>query len=88
MNRIQVILTIDTDNLPTNFPEILKEEQEVVKQWKQEGFLENLFLRDTKNGAILIFKDITEDRARELMEQLPFFKLRKSIEYYNLIKQF
>ena len=88
MNRIQVILTIDTDNLPTNFPEILKEEQEVVKQWKEEGFLENLFLRDTKNGAILIFKDITEDRARELMEQLPFFKLRKSVEYYNLIKQF
>ena len=88
MNRIQVILTIDTDNLPANFPEILKEEQEVVKQWKQEGFLENLFLRDTKNGAILIFKDITEDRAKELMERLPFFKLRKSIEYFNLIKQF
>ena len=74
--------------MPANFPEILKEEQEVVKQWKQEGFLENLFLRDTKNGAILIFKDITEDRAKELMERLPFFKLRKSIEYFNLIKQF
>jgi hypothetical protein len=32
MNRILVILTIDTDNLPSNFPEILKHEREVVAQ--------------------------------------------------------
>jgi muconolactone D-isomerase len=37
MNRIQAILTIDTDNLPENFQEILKHEQEVVAQWKDEG---------------------------------------------------
>ena len=29
MNCVQVILTIDADNLPANFQEILKKEQEV-----------------------------------------------------------
>ncbi len=88
MNRIQAILTIDTDNLPENFQEILKHEQEVVAKWKEEGFLEHLFLRQTKNGAVLIFKDINEEKVKELMETLPFYKLKKNIEYLNLIKQF
>ncbi len=88
MKRIQAILTIDADNLPSNFQEILKHEQEVVAKWKSEGILENLFLRQEKNGAVLIFKDLEEQRVKELMETLPFFKIKKSIEYYSLIKQF
>ncbi len=88
MNSILAILTIDTDNLPDNFQEILKHEQEVVAQWKKEGILENLFLRQSKNGAVLVFKDIDEDKAKELMATLPLYKLKKSVEYLNLIKQF
>lgn len=88
MNRIQVILTIDTENLPENFQEILKHEQEVIAQWKEEGILESLFLRQSKNGAILIFKDVAEVKVKELMEILPLYKLKKSVEYFNLIKQF
>jgi muconolactone delta-isomerase len=88
MNSIQAILTIDTDNLPDNFQEILKHEQEVVAQWKKEGILEHLFLRQAKNGAVLIFKDIDEEKAKELMATLPLYKLKKSVEYLNLIKQF
>jgi hypothetical protein len=87
-NRIQAILTIDTENLPDNFQEILKHEQEVVAQWKEEGILEHLFLRHTKNGAVLIFNDISEDKAKELMEKLPLYQLMKTVEYYSLIKQF
>lgn len=86
MNRILVILTIDTDNLPSNFPEILQKEREVVAQWKKDGTLDQLFLRPTKNGAVLIFKDITEERADELMKTLPFYQLKKSIEMLPLIK--
>lgn len=86
MNRILVILTIDTDNLPSNFPEILQKEREVVAQWKKDGILDQLFLRPTKNGAVLIFKDVTEDRANELMKTLPFYQLKKSIEMLPLIK--
>ena len=86
MNRILVILTIDTDNLPSNFSEILKQEREVVAQWKKEGFLDQLFLRPTKNGAVLIFKDISEEKANQLMTTLPFYQLKKSIEILPLIK--
>ena len=60
MNRVQAILTLDMENLPANFPEILKHEQEIVAKWKAEGILEHLFLRQNKNGAVLIFKDVTE----------------------------
>ncbi|MEI6312801.1 MAG: hypothetical protein WCP57_11125 [Bacteroidota bacterium] len=88
MDRVQVILTLDMDNIPSNFQEILKHEQEVVAKWKEEGILENLFLRQSRNGAILIFKDVDEEKVKELMTTLPFFKLKKSIEYLSLIKQF
>ena len=85
-NRVLVILTIDTNNLPANFQEILKQEREVVSQWKKEGLLDQLFLRPTKNGAILIFKDMDEEKARQLMTTLPFYQLKKSMEIYPMIK--
>ena len=88
MNRIQAILTLDMENLPENFQEILKHEQEVVAKWKAEGILEHLFLRQTRNGAVLIFKDLDEDQVKAKMEELPFYKLKKSVEYLNLIQQF
>ena len=86
MNRILVILTLDMENLPGNFQEILRHEREVVSQWKKDGVLEQLFLRKTKNGAVLIFKDIDEEKADQLMTTLPFYPLRKSMEVYPLIK--
>jgi hypothetical protein len=88
MNRIQAILTIDTENLPANFQEILEHEKAVVAQWKAEGILEHLFLRQARNGAVLIFKDLDEDAVKERMEQLPLMKIKKSVEYFNLIQQF
>lgn len=88
MNMIQAILTIDVDNIPENFQEILKHEQEVVAKWKEEGILEHLFLRQTRNGAVLIFREADEEKVKKLMESLPLFKLKKSVEYLNLIKQF
>jgi hypothetical protein len=86
MNRILVILTIDTENLPENFQEIIKHEREVVAKWKEEGFLDQLFLRQTKNGAVLIFKNIDEAKVNELMPTLPLYQLKKSIEIFPLIK--
>lgn len=87
-NRIQAILTLDMENIPSNFQEIIKHEQEVVAKWKAEGILEHLFLRQTKNGAVLIFKDVDEEKVKELMMTLPLYKLKKSVEYFNLIQQF
>ncbi|MBS1665843.1 MAG: hypothetical protein JST58_00550 [Bacteroidetes bacterium] len=88
MNRIQAILTIDADNLPENFQEIIRQEQEVVGRWKAEGFLEHLYLRTPPNGAVLIFKDVNEEKVKELMATLPLFQLKKAVEYLSLIKQF
>lgn len=87
MNRIQAVLTLDMENIPSNFQEIIQHEKEVVAKWKEEGILEHLFLRQG-NGAVLIFKDVDEIKAKELMETLPLYKLKKSVEYLNLIKQF
>ncbi len=88
MNRIEAILTIDTDNLPENFQEMIKHEQAIIAQWKEEGILEHFFLRQTRNGAVLIFKDVDEETVKGLMEKLPLYKLKKSIEYLHLIKQY
>jgi hypothetical protein len=88
MNRIEAILTLDMDNIPSNFQEILKHEQDVVAKWKAEGILEHLFLRQQRNGAVLIFKDIDEEQVKELMKTLPFYQLKKSVEYLSLIQQF
>ena len=88
MNKILVILTLDMENLPSNFQEILKHEQEVVAEWKAEGILENLYLREQRNGAVLVFNGLSETEAKERMTTLPFFKLQKSIEYYSLLQQF
>ena len=88
MNRIEAILTLDMDNIPSNFQEILKHEQEIVAKWKAEGILEHLFLREARNGAVLIFKNVDEEQVKELMKTLPFYQLKKSVEYLSLIQQF
>ena len=85
-SRILVVLTLDMENIPSNFQEILKHEREVVAQWKKEGFLEQLFLRPTKNGAVMIFSDKTEEEVHQLMTSLPFYPLRKSLEILPLIR--
>lgn len=88
MNRIVVIFTINTDNVPENFQDILKHEKKIVAQWKDAGYLDHMFLRQTKNGAVLVFKDIDEAKVNQLMETLPLYQYKKSIELLPLIKQF
>jgi muconolactone D-isomerase len=88
MDTILSIFTINTDNLPANFQEIIKHEQEMLAQWKSKGLVEHLFLRPTKNGAVIVFKNIDENKVKELMESLPLYQFMKSIEYFPLLKQF
>ncbi len=88
MNCIQAILTIDMDNLPDNFQEIIKHEQEVIAKWKEENILTQFFLKQSKDGAVLLFNSNDEQEVHGLMTTLPLYKLKKSIEYLRLIKQF
>lgn len=88
MNSVHVILTIDLANLPENFPEIVKHEQAQLVKWKEEGILSHFFLTQTKDAAYLIFKDIDTEKTKELVESLPLYPLKKSVEYTELIQQF
>ncbi len=85
MKHVLAILTIHTDNLPENFQEIIKHEREVVAAWKAEGFLEQIFLRPTRNGAILIFKNLSEEEVNEKMKTLPLYPLMKGLEVISMI---
>lgn len=85
MTHVLAILTIHSDNLPENFQEIIQHEREVVAAWKAEGFLEQLFLRPTRNGAILIFKNLSEQEVNEKMKALPLYSLMKSLEVFPMI---
>ena len=85
---VQVILTIDTDNLPANFQEILQQEQAIVAEWRAQGILEHLFLRPERNGAILMFQNQSLADVELLVQQLPFYAIKKQIEYLQLIPQF
>lgn len=86
MNKILVVLTIDTDNLPANFPQILQEERAMVSQWKKAGFLDQLYLRPTKDGAVLILKNLDEETANKMVKELPFYELKKSILIIPIIQ--
>lgn len=86
MNKILVVLTIDTDNLPANFSQILQEERAMVSQWKKDGFLDQLFLRPTKDGAVLILKNLDEETANNMVRELPFYELKKSILIIPIIQ--
>jgi folate-dependent phosphoribosylglycinamide formyltransferase PurN len=88
MNRIQAILTIHTEQLPDNFQEMIKHEQEHVAKWKEQGILVHFFLRQTSNGAVFIFKDVDEAQVKKMMETLPLYPLMKSIDYFPLIQQY
>ena len=87
-NNLMAIFTINTDQLPSNFQEIIEHEQAAVAQWKEAGILAHLFLRPTSNGAVLIFNDVDEPKARELMASLPLYPFMQSVEYLPLMKQF
>lgn len=88
MNRVQVILAIDTANLPVNFQEIVKHEQALLFQWKEEGILEHLYLTQNRDAAIMILKEEDNVKVKALIESLPLFQFRKSVEYFNLSQQF
>jgi hypothetical protein len=90
MNRILVLITLSDSGIATikSDPELPKKEMEFVKQWKEENILESFFISMTKKDAVLIFKQVDEAKAKELIEILPYFPYMAEIEYHHLDKQF
>lgn len=90
MNRILVLITLSENGIATikSNPELPKKEMEYVRQWKEENMLESFFISTTKKDAVLIFQNVSESKAKELIEILPYFPFMAKIEYHNLDKQF
>jgi hypothetical protein len=90
MNRILVLITLSDSGIDTikSNPELPKKEMEFVHLWKQENILESFFISVSKKDAVLIFQQVDEAKAKELIEILPYFPYMAKIEYHNLNKQF
>ncbi len=90
MNRILVLITLSDSGIETikSTPELPKREMEYVNQWKEETILESFFISVSKKDAVLIFQNVDETKAKELIETLPYFPYMANVEYHNLNKQF
>lgn len=90
MSSILVLITLADDGIAQirANPELPKKEMEFINQWKQEGILENFFIATSKKDAVLIFKDVDEQKVKGLIEILPYFPYMQKIDYHILDKQF
>ncbi len=90
MDRILVLITLSDSGIATikSTPDLPKKEMEFVNQWKQENILESFFISVSKKDAVLIFQNVDEARAKELIAILPYFPYMAKIEYHHLNKQF
>lgn len=90
MNKILVLITLSDSGIETikSTPELPKEENEFVNQWKEQEILESFFISVSKKSAVLIFKNIDESKAKELIETLPYFPYMATIDYHNLNQMF
>ena len=87
MNIIAAIITIKSEVKIEDIAEIINHEREVLKEWTSLGYIHDLYLRQTRNGAVIMFKEIDEQKAREMVATLPLFPYLLSVEYLPLLKQ-
>ena len=88
MERTLVNVTIDPENLPANFPEMAKQDKEIVGKWKEDGTLQHAFLKQTKDGAVFIFNDVNKEKVEALVKSLPIYAIQKSVEYLSVKELF
>jgi muconolactone D-isomerase len=87
MKRVQVNITSNLSNVP-NLDELIQKEFATVGQWKEQGILEHLFVKEAGDGAVLVFMDIDEVKASELIPTLPLSTYFVNVEYLKVDKQF
>ena len=90
MSKILVLITLSESGIATikSTPELPKKENEFVNQWRGQEILESFFISFSKKSAVLIFKNIDENKTKELIETLPYFPYMATIDYHNLNQQF
>jgi len=87
MKRIIVQTFADFNKIP-DFNELLPKEYEVGGKLKEQGILENLFIKEGMTGAVMVLKDVDETRAKELVATFPLFKYFEKVEYRIVEKEF
>jgi hypothetical protein len=89
MKRITVLTTKYASKYPdVDFESLKKIEIPIVMKWKDEGILENFYIKADTNGAMLIFKDIDMEQVVKNIESLPFFPYFEKVEYIDFNKIF
>lgn len=90
MNRVLVLITLSDNGIETikATPDLPRKEMEYVNQWKAENILESFFISVSKKDAVLIFQNVDEAGAKQLIETLPYFPYMAKIDYHMLNKQF
>lgn len=89
MKKIAVLTTKIAANHPNiDFEALKQKEIPVVMKWKQEGIVENFFVRADTNGAMLIFQGLEIAEVVKKIEGLPFFPYLEKVEYVDFNKVF
>lgn len=74
------------DKAPEN-KQLLPEEAATVERWKNDELVEHLFVQS--NGcALIIFKNVHEAKARELIATLPLFPYFEKVDYVTMEKHY
>ncbi len=80
MNITAVIITIKDEVNVDDIPEVLQQERAIIQEYNAKGYMYDLLLRPNRNGALLLFKDLEDDKVQELVNALPLFPYLKTVE--------
>ena len=86
MNITAVILTIKDGVDLAQLGEVLKHEQETVKVWKEQGIIHDIYLRQGRKGAVIMFPEMDEAAVQTLIETLPLYPYFQPVEFLGLLK--
>jgi hypothetical protein len=86
MNITAVMLTLKEGVDVSELGAILKHEQEMVAQWTSEGIIHDMHLRQGRNGAVIMFKELDQTAVQMLIETLPLYLFFIPAEFLGLLK--
>ncbi len=87
MKRVFIDILNHMDRIP-NLDELLPKEFAQATQWKEEGLLSHLFIKEDKTGAILVMNGVEIDKAKELVATLPMHNFFEKVDYSYIDEQF
>lgn len=88
MNRIAVLISMHFDNSKGNFEELRQKEMAHVMSWKERELLDSFFIKSEKDGAMIIFKNVSIEEVVKQVEALPFFPYMEEVRYLSFDKVF